>query len=226
MADFSKAVDKVLDVEGGYQNMPEDIGNYNAYTAAGEKVSRSRRKGMTLRAGTNYGISAEFLSGRLGREVSVAEMKNLTLNQAVQLYKESFWDTILGDAIRNQHLAEMIFDGRVNHGRTGVVLLQRAINGLGGNLVVDGIFGPKTLEAVNTFPAEQVYECLRAHRAQLYHELAKRPGQHIFLNGWLNRLKKFPVLGPTPEGCRPGGSGPSSGAIVTILILGLITLYA
>jgi len=62
MADFNQAVQKIIDVEGGYQNHPDDEGNYNAYTADGEFVPYGSRKGRTLLVGTRWGISTQLYS--------------------------------------------------------------------------------------------------------------------------------------------------------------------
>ena len=132
MANFEQAVVKVLRLEGGYQNDPNDMGNYNAYSADGTFYrTYSGRKSNTARVGTNRGISAGLYSQLVGRAVTVEEMKAITEAKARDIYKRFFWDKMNGTAIRSQHLAEVIFDGYVNHGPFGNVLLQRLLQGMG-----------------------------------------------------------------------------------------------
>lgn len=193
MANFSQAIVKVLAAEGGYQNFASDRGNYNAYTADGEFLrSYEARQKQGLRAGTNWGISAGFYSGVLKREVSVEEMKDLTKADAQRIYKQYFWDRMNGDAINNQHLAEIIFDGYVNHGRTGNRMLQRVLNAMGKNLQVDGIIGPISVAAINAANVNKLLCSYVAARRKFYQTLARRvPSQLKFLRGWLNRLDKY-----------------------------------
>ena len=64
MADFNKAHKYIIQEEGGYQDMPNDTGNYT--------------DGVLI--GTNYGISADTLKSFLGRTPTKDEMKNLSFD--------------------------------------------------------------------------------------------------------------------------------------------------
>lgn len=195
VASFSTAIPKVLAIEGGYQNDPADKGNYNAYTSSGQYVAYANRRGYTLRAGTNRGISAGLYSSLLKREVSVAEMQAITEDQAIYIYRQVFWDSMLGDQIRSQALAELIFDSHVNHSSTGIRLVQRVLNHLGFDLVEDGKLGPNTLAAINSADTASLYNGILTAREQFYRSLvANDPSQGTFLQGWLNRLRKFPAM--------------------------------
>ena len=187
MADFQKAIQKVLKVEGGYQKLEGDLGNYSAYDNSGNYVARDQRKGRTNLAGTNYGISASMYSSLKKRAVTEQEIRELTLSEAINIYRIAFWNRIQGDKIRDQQLAEIIFDGKVNHGSTGIVLLQRLINSMGANIEVDGAFGPITLSAVNRLNPERLYNGYIEVRKAFYNQLADN-GFSQFLKGWLNRL--------------------------------------
>lgn len=211
MADFAPIVDKILGHEGGFQNMPEDWGNYNAYTENGEYVTYSERPGRTLRAGTNFGITAARISSRLKRPVSESHMRNLTRSQAVQEYRLSEWASIKGDRIQNQQVAEVFFDGVVNHGKSyGTKLMQKALNAKGANLQVDGAVGELTLAALNAAqPAVIVADYLKYREAVYYRLADTRPGNDRFLKGWLKRLSDlaasvYPYL-PSLNIPLPGG---------------------
>lgn len=218
MASFNPAVEKVLSIEGGYQNDPADWGNYNAYTSDGQYVEYKNRKGHTLRAGTNRGISAGLYSGLLKREVSEAEMKAITVSQAIDILETVYWDKMQGDEIPNQALAELILDGHVNHGTSGLMLVQRVLNRMGANLAEDGVVGPKTLQAINTANVAQLYNGILEARRQLYYNLVQsRPDNQKFLQGWLNRLAKFPAMALKAVKENPGISA-GSGLLLIALI--------
>lgn len=174
MASFYPAYQLVAKAEGGYQRIPEDSGNYNS---RGDLV------------GTNWGISAPVYEDWIGRPPSTKDMQNISLLTAHQIYKSRFWDDIDGDSIQSQEVANIFFDGRVNHGRTGTKLMQKV---LGVN--VDGVVGNQTLSAINRANPTSLFNRYKAARRQFYYDIVNRkPSQRIFLNGWLNRLNKFEI---------------------------------
>lgn len=118
---FERAVNFTLGEEGGYQCEPSDAGNW---TKAG-------RKGELK--GTKYGISALSFPS--------LDIKNLTVEQAKDIYRKGYWDKVEGDKL-SPPLAVAVFDTAVNMGvATAVRLLQRAIG-----CKQDGILGPITLQ--------------------------------------------------------------------------------
>jgi lysozyme family protein len=172
MAIFNAAYLLVADAEGGYQNHPSDTGNYNSL---GQNV------------GTNLGISAKAYEDWINRPPSVADMRAITPAIAAEIYRRKYWDPILGDQIQSQQVANIFFDGRVNHGRTGVTLMQRV---LGVN--ADGTVGPVTLAAINRAnPSKLVNDYREARRAFYYQLVEGNPSYSAFLQGWLNRLATF-----------------------------------
>ena len=75
----------------------------------------------------------------------------------------------------------------VNQGRgTAVKVLQRAINGKGGKISVDGGFGPGTQAALAKHTPELAR--VRCYRLKHYYDLVnKKPEQERFLFGWYRR---------------------------------------
>ena len=73
----------------------------------------------------------------------------------------------------------------VNMGRgTAVKILQRAANGKGRNIAVDGGLGPATIGALKGVETERV----RAYRVKYYADLVtKKPEQDKFYFGWFRR---------------------------------------
>lgn len=158
MGNFDTAIKLVLEHEGGYVNDPDDPG--------GE---------------TNYGISK--------RSYPDVDMVNLTQAQAIEIYRRDFWDKQWA-LIVSQDLSTALLDASVNMGRSAAVkLLQKSVNKAYCRelLVVDGVFGNKTLAAVNE-ASEDVLREFRAHRSLFYIDLAwNQPTMKKFLPGWIRR---------------------------------------
>jgi len=91
---------------------------------------------------TKFGISK--------RRYPTLDIKNLTRDQAVEIYHQDFWLVHHYDRITNDSIAGKVFDLCVNMGPNKAhVLLQIALNFTGSQVVIDGRLGPKTLEAIN-----------------------------------------------------------------------------
>ena len=122
-------------------------------------------------------------------------MQNLEKFDALQIYKALYWDKIKGDQIKDQYLAEIIFDGQLQHGYN-VKLLQQSVNRLGEyNLAEDNKFGPNTLAGLNHYaqynPAV-LYQSYKQRRKEYYLYLVDRtPTLDVFLDGWFNRINSF-----------------------------------
>lgn len=114
---------------------------------------------------TNYGISS-----RANPDVNV---RNLTPEQATQIYKQRYWDAIGADNLPPR-TALVAFDAAVNHGPAMArSLLQRT----GGD------------------PDQMI-----AERRKLYQAITTSdPSQRVFAQGWENRLKSL----ETPQRMNP-----------------------
>jgi lysozyme family protein len=170
MAVFILAYDRLMKWEGGYQANPNDPGNRNS---RGELV------------GTNYGINAKVYEKIVGRVPSVKDMQNMPESVAKKYYMLK-WEEIKGDVIPEQPVADILFDGIINHNR-GVQLAQEVLG-----VIPDNIFGDKTLNALlNTDPV-QFYNKYRELRRTYYNSLiSKTPSLSVFWKGWMNRLDSF-----------------------------------
>ena len=127
---------------------------------------------------TNYGITKRFYPD--------VDIKNLTEEGAKEIYKKDYWDKNKVDDLPD-NLKHIYFDMCVNQGRgTAVKVLQRAINGKGGKISVDGGFGPGTKAALAKYTPE--LERVRCYRLKHYYDLVnKKPEQERFLFGWYRR---------------------------------------
>lgn len=175
MANFNTAVEKILDIEGGYQNRRSDEGNLY--------------KGQWL--GTNKGITPATLARYLGRDVTVSDMKNLSTDLAKSIYQERYWNKIHGDLIDSQEVATIYFDAAVNQGRgTAVKMMQQVLNNNGANIKVDTLSGPNTITQINNMIPERLHNQYRDRRLERYYEV----NQSDNINGWIKRLEDFPYL--------------------------------
>jgi lysozyme family protein len=134
---------------------------------------------------TRWGISK--------RSYPALDIKNLTRDEAAEIYRRDYWQRCNCDELP-AGLALAVFDGAVNQGPVvSIRLLQLAIESLGwGRLTADGIVGPNTLAGARACwredPEVTLAEFL-SYRATRYAERAREaPRQVKFLRGWMRRL--------------------------------------
>ena len=125
---------------------------------------------------TNFGIAKRFYPD--------VDIKNLTKDEASDIYRRDYWDKNKVDEMPEQ-LKHIYFDMCVNQGRgRAVKILQRAANAKGAGLKVDGGMGPKTLAAMKGVELDRV----RAYRVKYYADLVTRkPDLEKFHFGWFRR---------------------------------------
>ena len=125
---------------------------------------------------TKYGITKRFYPD--------VDIKNLTIEQAVEIYKKDYWDKNKVESLP-QNLWHIYFDMCVNMGkRTAVKVLQRAAVNKGRKIEVDGGLGPMTIGALKGVELDRV----RAFRVKYYVDLiTARPEQEKFYLGWFRR---------------------------------------
>lgn len=172
----TKTINKIIAVEGGYVDDPDDSG--------GE---------------TNFGITVAVAraSGYHGA------IRDMPREVAFNIYVAKYWDAVRADDLvaLSEHVAEEVVDTAVNMGAgTAVRFLQRSLNVLNNrgklypDLVADGLIGPVTINALADYLAVRselvlcrALNCLQGAR---YIELAeKREKDERFLFGWLqNRV--------------------------------------
>ena len=129
---------------------------------------------------TNYGISK--------RSYPHLNIKDLTREEAIEIYQKDWWERYRYNQIDSARLAAKVFDFAVNAGPSASHLhLQLAINKVSGTrLKVDGILGNKTLDAVNNFPSWETGLLLREFKLQIIKYYADLR-QEKFLRGWIYR---------------------------------------
>ncbi len=125
---------------------------------------------------TKYGITKRFYPN--------LNIKELTIEQAKEIYRKDYWDKNKVESLP-QNLWHIYFDMCVNMGkRTAVKVLQRAAVNKGRDIEVDGGLGPMTIGALKGVELDRV----RAFRVKYYVDLiTAKPEQEKFYLGWFRR---------------------------------------
>ncbi len=178
MSDFQQAIRAVLVHEGGYTVDHAGPTNWG--------VTLPVLKAQPDVDGDGY------LDGDLDRDgdVDVDDIRAMTPQDAMRVYKFQWWDRYGYARIEDQAVATKMLDMSINMGPGRAHrLLQRALNGGAFcRLIVDGILGPKTLAATNSFSAIMMLVWLRTEMWRFYqYLLGRHPEWEKFRNGWYNR---------------------------------------
>jgi lysozyme family protein len=139
---------------------------------------------------TMKGVTLEEYSRWLQRPVSIDELKKITDDHVHRIYFQWYWVPMGLNHVINSDVATAIFDQGVNRGTRTVI---KAVQGIVG-VEQDGHVGPKTLAAINNFPAgpAKLIEEISAQAECAYKQIvARKPSQVVFLKGWLNRAKRL-----------------------------------
>lgn len=114
------------------------------------------------------------------RSYQSVDIKSLTREDAIAIYKRDFWDSVQGDKLPRQ-FAFQALDAAVNHGIGNAVRwMQRAAG-----VADDGIIGPLTLAAVGRSDPNDLVLKFNAERLRFY---AKLSTFDAFGRGWVNRV--------------------------------------
>lgn len=170
MIKYEFALTRLLKDEGFYSNHKKDLG------------------GETWR-----GIARRFHPDWEGWAIVDAEenKKKLRKNNELQnlvhdFYYKNFWGNL--SKLRELEIIADVFSAEVLCGkRQGVMLLQKAYNLLNSSrkITVDGLLGPITASAVNTYNHPD--SLLKAFKGEWYIYIKER-NNPAFIRGWLNRI--------------------------------------
>jgi len=166
MSNFDLAVAVTLRNEGGFFHNP----------VTGEIVNH----GITLKFVRNSGYKPD---------ADESFIRNLTPDDATEIYQRHFWDHYHIGLIQDQNLASKAFDLTVNMGPEALKLLQSAANACGGACEVDGVLGPHSLAQINALDPVELLTQFKETAARRYREIASaRAELSGNLSGWLARL--------------------------------------
>lgn len=130
---------------------------------------------------TRWGISQ--------RAYPTLNIRDLTRDEAVAVYRMDFWEQVRADALPAP-LALAVFDAAVNLGHIPAIkLLQRTVG-----VQEDGKLGPVTLAAVKRFRTAEIVATFLSARVRWYQELvASKPYHQPSLKGWTTRCLRVAV---------------------------------
>ncbi len=163
---FDLALSEVLKLEGGWAHHPDDPGG-------------ATNKGITLKT-----YERAIQTGLIPHpnKKLINGLKTIKDEEVRTIYHALYW-LKAGCFELPSALALMHFDAAVNHGVKRAVQFIQRLSGA----IVDGEWGPQTLQNVNAMNAKTalgLYEKLRRH----YYR--SRPHFTVFGKGWLNRLAR------------------------------------
>ena len=154
----------MLKSEGGYTNDPNDPG------------------GMT-----NLGVTHIDWGKWIGHEPTEEEMRALTPNDVMSLYKAWYWDRIMGDNLP-YGVDYAVYDFGVNSGiGRSVRCLQTVLN-----IAEDGVMGPMTMAAVLQRDPSEIVEQICEERLQFLQSLKT---WQYFGKGWGARVESVSKIG-------------------------------
>jgi lysozyme family protein len=160
---WNDCYDHVMGSEGGFQNDPNDKGNWT-----GCAVGAGQNKG------TKYGISA--------CAYPQLDIKNITRDTAKRIYKADYWDPIQGDLLP-WGVDLTTFDSGVNSGISrGAKWLQRALV-----IPADGKVGAQTVAAANTQDPHVTIDRMCDDRMDYLRGLST---WSLYGDGWTDRVAK------------------------------------
>jgi len=149
----------VIKHEGGFVDHPRDPG------------------GMT-----NLGVTRSAWQGYLNRDVTEAEMRALTPEVVKPFYKSLYWDRIKADSLPSG-VDYAAYDLAVNSGPHRAAQYLQQIAGV----TVDGMIGPKSLEAIKACDAKETADTICDMRLDF---LKKLSTFGTFGRGWTDRVGK------------------------------------
>lgn len=137
---------------------------------------------------TNKGITIGTFRNFYGKDATVEQLKNITDEQWLHIFKSGYWDKWKADDIENQSIADIVVDWAWASGTvTSIKQVQKILG-----VAVDGIAGNDTLTAINTADQRSLFVKIHSRRIEFVENIVKRdPSQARFLKGWKNRINSL-----------------------------------
>ena len=160
---YAKALQFVLDAEGGYSNDPGDNGG-----------------------ATNFGITHfDYDAYRRAHQLPVQDVRRITQAEVQDIYRHQYWNAVGGDFLPAP-LDIVLFDCAVNEGvGKAHEFAKRAAGEELSELWADTT---KALALKTSEQAKAIAKAVCDLREGHYRALAQIPHDAKFLNGWLHRL--------------------------------------
>jgi len=166
---FDKLIIVILKNEGGFVNDPKDPGG-------------ATKLGVSLRFLRRTGDIRFDLDG--DGDIDIDDIRNLTDKEASVIYKQYFYDPLHLDTFKLDKLALQVMDMAVNAGISAAVKILQRLCGA----KVDGVMGPKTIAAANTFLDNIALRYADARKEYYLDLIEDNPRLAKFQAGWINRV--------------------------------------
>lgn len=178
LSKFEKAQGIVKQVEAGYSADRKDRGNF-VKTPYGKRF-----------LGTNHGISAPILADYMGKLPTKEDMKNLSYETALKIFKKKYWNPQNLSYFSDQNVANIIYDACVNQGINGTKKILRKVY-RENNIDIsnsENPFNKSFIKKVNNIDQEKVFNDIKKQRKLRYKSSItyKTHGE-----GWLSRLSSI-----------------------------------
>jgi lysozyme family protein len=132
---------------------------------------------------TKYGITKRVFPD--------LDIKNLTEQQAADIYFKYYYAPLNLDGVVDDNAALQIFDYAVNAGKSRAVRTAQKVCGFD-KKGVDGVIGQNTIKKINSIPEFTVK--YKIERELFYKSLVSRRSElKVFLNGWIKRVNKTTI---------------------------------
>ena len=153
----------ILKNEGGYVDNPADPGG-----------------------ATNLGCTKAVWEQYIGRSVTKDDIKALTPNDVMPLYKVKYWDTIKGDDLP-EGVDYAVFDFAINSGPSRAAKALQSVL----SITVDGQIGPATLRALEAANPREVATAVCEARLAFLQSLSTYA---TFGKGWSRRVSEVETV--------------------------------
>ena len=158
---FPPFIDRLLSHEGGYSSDRQDPGNWT-----GGQVGLGELKG------TKFGIAANTYPK--------LDIKNLTRDQAIAIYRRDFWDRSKCAQLPRA-VAFQLLDGAVNSGIAQATRwLQRAAG-----VADDGLIGPVSLAGIKARDPNDLVFAFNGYRIDF---MTRLKNWKVHGAGWMRRI--------------------------------------
>lgn len=140
------------------------------------------------------------------RVPDIEDLKRISYTEWLDILKTMFWDKVKADDIKSQSIANLCVNTVWGSGASYIKVIQKTAGAY-----PDGIFGPKTLEAINSQDPRVLFNKLWNRRKKFFEDIVKadvkryeakigreateyekkKYTKYRFLKGWMNRLNDF-----------------------------------
>ncbi len=116
------------------------------------------------------------------------DIKNVSLEDAMIIYKEDYWNRVRGDSIDDQPMANALLGCAVNIGvRRASKLMQQA-----SGAKEDGVIGPMSIGCMNYEVWEGARERFIINWLKFYRrKVAVEPSRRKYFFGWVSRVLRY-----------------------------------